>query len=97
MDDLLQQAINEANDKRIKAGNELMKEALKVHGYEFETDQDVIKFMSESVLCGYDNRNPFGTVKSFYIKQGDKLNLFFVSKESIGNGWVNSDFKIMRP
>lgn len=96
MTHLVEQAISEYQRKKTAELNEAGKEALSAHGFTFGSDEELLKFVSENVFVA-TNKDIFGTHKSYFIKDGQKLNLILATSEIFEENSMKVNYKIYRP
>ena len=88
--------MNQILKNRIEDKNKLIRDALVQYGYEFETEADLIKFISENIIV-FTDKGVDEIIKTYFLDDGDKLSALFATKESILNSTLSFDLKMMHP
>jgi len=94
-DSFIDGLMNQILKNRIEDKKKLIRDALKQHGYEFETDVDLIKFISENIIVATE-KGIDEIIKTYFLDDGDELLPLFATKESILNCTLSFDLKMMR-
>lgn len=96
MTHLIEQTISEYQRKKIAELNEAGKEALSAHGFNFDSDEELIKFVCENVFIA-SQEDIVGTHKSYFIKDGQNLKLILATSEIFEGNSMRVNYKIYRP
>lgn len=95
MTHLVEQAISEYQRKKTTELNEAGKEALFAHGFTFDSDEELLKFVSENVFVA-SQEDIIGTHKSYFIKEGQNLKLILATSEIFEGNSMKVNYKIYR-
>ena len=95
MTHLVEEAISEYQRKKTATLNAAGKEALSVHGFTFDSDEELIKFVSENVIVSTHPLDPIS--KSYFLNQNGKQTLILWTWEGIEGNSMQFNYKIYHP
>ena len=95
MTHLIEQVISEYQRKKTAALNEAGKEALSAHGFTFDSDEELLNFVSRNVIVSTHPFDP--TSKSYFLNRDGKQKIMLCTWDGIEGNVMQFNYKIYYP